>query len=626
MKPEDILLKYWGYTSFRSKQLDIINSLLSGNDTVALLPTGGGKSICFQVPALIMKGVCVVISPLVALIEDQVKQLNDRNIKALYIPSGTPQNEIITLFDNVKYSSCKFLYLSPERVQSKFIQQKLKELDISFFVIDEAHCISEWGHDFRPSYTQLDILKEINPKNIIALTATATNKVLQDICNNLNLEKPQLFKKTFSRDNLAYQVFYTDDKLYKLRLIFKKNHAPAIVYVNTRAKTKEISNYLNANGFKSGFYHGGLSTIEKKQAYNNWMDETNPVMVATNAFGMGIDKSNVKIVVHYNIPNSIENYTQEAGRAGRNGQKSFAVTLTNKGDIQLAEDMHKRNQPTLEEIKFIHQKLYQHFQIAKGEFIESGFSFDLLEFCHKYNVKANKTFDVLQLLSNYGIIELNNQSLQKSTIQFIASHSEIINYKRNHKSQTLFIDTLLRIYEGVFEKSAKINEFNIAKKLNITSQKVIYYLEKLDELEIIKYAKFSKNSELFFLQPREDDITIHRISKSIKSYLKYKNEKFYSLLQFLKNDTVCRSVQLLEYFDQKDAKKCGICDVCLQNKYSKVNIADYIIKLLQQHKELSSREICEQIPYEEKDILIHLRKLLSEEEILMTNYNTYYLK
>ncbi len=624
--PETVLSEYWGFDSFRPKQLEIIKAVLNGNDTIALLPTGGGKSICFQIPALLLKGVCVVISPLVALIEDQIKQLDNKGIKALHIPSGTSQDEMITLFDNLKYSPCKFLYISPERIQSRFIQQKIKELTISFFVVDEAHCISEWGHDFRSSYLKLNVLKELNNTNIIALTATATNNVINDIHTSLDLKDPLIFKKSFFRKNLAYQIFYTEDKLSKLQQIFKKNHSPSIIYVNSRAKTKELSNYLNARSFKSSFYHGGLTPIEKKAAYTNWMNEETPIMVATNAFGMGIDKSNVKIVIHYDLPKSIENYIQEAGRAGRNGKKSFGVTLTNNSDIQLAIDLHKKTLPSIKEIKIVHNKLYQHFQISKGELIEDSYEFNLLEYCNKYQLIPNRTFNALQILNNYGIIELNNYGVQKSTLQFIATHSQIINYKRSIKDQSFFIDAILRIYGGIFEKAVKIDEFKIAKKLGITSYKVISNLEKLNDLELIKYAKSTKNSELFFLQPREDDKTVNRISKSIQSYLKYKNEKFRSLIQFVKNDRICRNIQILDYFNEKKVKKCGICDVCLQNRKIDSDISSKILALLQINKELTPKEIGDQIPYIEKDILIHLQKLLAEEKINITDYNTYFLK
>ncbi len=622
----EILKKYWGFNSFRPLQEEIINAVLENKNTIALLPTGGGKSLCFQVPALVKEGICIVISPLIALMEDQVNNLKEKGIKAMTIPSGTSQDEMITLFDNLRFGNYKFLYVSPERLQSKFIQDKISQLNVSLIAIDEAHCISEWGHDFRPSYLQTHILKEIHPNaTFIALTATATPKVLHNIATILAFNNPNVFQKSFKRENLAYQIYFTEDKLYKLNRIFTKTKEPAIVYVNTRNKTKEISAYLNANGFKTEFYHGGLSPIEKKMAFDNWMSEKTPIIVATNAFGMGIDKANVKVVVHFNLPNSVENYVQEAGRGGRNGNKAFSVVLTNNADILSTKEIQQKSLPSLEEIKQIHLKLYQHFQIAKGELIEDNFDFNLLAFCNKYNFIPNKTFNALQILHNNGVIQFNNNPKQKSTILFLVNSNRIIQYAKSHPKKKEFITTLLRLYGGVFEQAVKIDEFFLGKKAGITSWTVIEYLEKLEEDTIIEYSKSSNNSELYFLHPREDDKTINRISKNIKSYLKQKHAKTEELIQFIKNDTTCRSIQVLNYFGESKSSICGICDVCLQQKSKIKNVTKEITQLIQQHKELSSKEIAEQLPFKEADILINLRNLLSEEKIGLNNYNKYFL-
>ncbi|WP_431166152.1 RecQ family ATP-dependent DNA helicase [Tenacibaculum halocynthiae] len=623
-----ILNQYWGYTSFKHPQEEIINAVLNYKDTIALLPTGGGKSICFQIPALINEGVCIVISPLLALIQDQVESLTKRGIKATTIPSGSSQDEIITLFDNIRFGNYKFLYLSPERLQSKFIQDKIKQLTVNLIAIDEAHCISEWGHDFRPSYTNISILRELHPNiNIIALTASATNKVIDDIKSYLELKSSNLFKKSFNRQNLAYQIFNTEDKLYKITQIFTKIKASAIVYVSSRNRTKEISAYLNAKGFKSSFYHGGLSALEKQISFDNWMSESTPIMVATNAFGMGIDKPNVRVVIHINLPSSLENYIQEAGRGGRDGKKAFSVILTNKSDVNSLKELQQKQYPTINEIKIIHKKLYQHFQISKGEHIESSFDFDFLAFSNKYNFIPNKVSNTLQLLNNNGVITLNSSFKQKSTIQFIASSKQIINYSKHNSTTKTFIQALLRIYGGVFEQPVKINEFYIAKKASITSTKVVQLLDDLVEKGYLEYKKSTKNTELFFLLPREDDYIINRISKNIKAFYKQKKQKVNDITFFVENNTVCRSIQLLNYFDEETTKKCGICDVCLRDKKGiKNNIEILILNIIKEHKELSSKEICTLVKEKEGDILIHLRKLLANEIIGITNYNKYFIK
>ncbi|WP_299158876.1 ATP-dependent DNA helicase RecQ [uncultured Tenacibaculum sp.] len=620
-----ILNQYWGHTSFRFPQQEIISSVLEGKNTIALLPTGGGKSICFQIPALLKDGVCIVISPLVALMQDQVTNLNDKGIKATIIPSGSSQDNIITLFDNIKFGRTKFLYLSPERLQSRFIQEKIKQLNVNLIAIDEAHCISEWGHDFRPSYQNITILKDLHPNtNIIALTATATNKVINDIIGSLDIENPQVFKKSFYRKNLAYQIFKTDNKLGKLKQIFTKTKAPAIVYVNSRVKTKEISSFLNANGFKSSFYHGGLSSIEKQISFDNWMREETPIIVATNAFGMGIDKPNVRVVVHLNLPSSIENYIQEAGRGGRNGNKAFSVALTNESDIKLSKELLKKSSPTIEEIKIVHQKLYQHFQIAKGELIESSFNFNLLEFSNKYKLAANKTYNALQILNSNSIIELNNNFNQKSTVQFVVSSKQILSHYNKNPSSKNFIQSLLRLYGGIFENPVKIDEFYIAKKTGVTSWFVIKELERMSDNGFVEYNKATNDSELFFLHPREDDRTINNVSKSIKLYLAQKEQKNKDLITFIKNNSVCRSIQLLSYFDETSSNKCGICDVCLQNKHKVPIDSNEIITLLKNYKELTVQEMSILLKLNEANILILLRELLSEEKINVIN-NKYFL-
>ncbi|WP_369048936.1 ATP-dependent DNA helicase RecQ [Tenacibaculum sp. UWU-22] len=626
--PKKILQQYWGFSSFKPTQEAIINSVISGKDTLVLLPTGGGKSVCYQIPALIKDGICIVISPLLALIEDQINSLSKKGIKAMRIPSGISQNEQIILFDNLQFNNYKFLYLSPERLQSKFIQEKIKQLQVNLIAIDEAHCISEWGHDFRPSYRNITVLRSLKPQaNYIALTASATKIVIDDIINCLHLKEVQVFKKSFYRENLSYQVIKTEDKLLQLQRLCKLSKSPTIVYVNTRNKTKSISNYLNANGFKSSYYHGGLTNIEKKLAFNNWMVEKTPIIVATNAFGMGIDKPNVKQVIHLNLPSSIENYIQEAGRAGRNQQAAFSTILWNENDTLSFKSLIDNSFPSLAEIKQIHQKLYQYFFIAKGELTHQVFDFNFFAFCNTYNFIPNKTFNALQILHNNGVIELNQGFQKKSTLQFLVTSKQVTNLVKTNPTLYTFVNSILRLYTGIFEQPIKIDEFYMAKKTEIPSWHVIKNLETLASKELVAYKKSSKNASLIFLHPREDDRTINQISKNIEIYLRQKKQKTTDLINFIKNDRVCRSVQILHYFDEKNTENCGICDICVKNKQNFIkNISEKIIQLIHTKGELSSKEIHLLIHEKETDILINLQQLLANEKIGINLHNKYYIK
>lgn len=625
---KEILKKYWNHDSFREPQQQIIEEVLQKNDVIALLPTGGGKSICFQIPALQMEGVCIVISPLIALMNDQIANLKKRNIKATTIKTGASNNEIITLFDNVKFGNFKFLYLSPERLQSQLVQQKIKELNVNLIAIDEAHCISEWGHDFRPSYRNISLLKAITKDaKCIALTATANNKIINDIANTLNLVQPKVFRKSFNRDNLAYQVFEVQDKLLKLIQIFTKTKRPSIVYVNSRKKTKDIAAFLNANNFKSSFYHGGLSTKDKENAFHNWLEETTPIMVATNAFGMGIDKSNVGIVIHFDLPFSIENYIQECGRAGRDEKKSFAVLLKNESDILVYKEQVKKSIPSLKEIKEVHHKLYQYFRISLGEIKEEFYRFNLLEFSKLYNFSAIKVDTILKILSNNGIITLSNTYNQKSTLFFKTTSKNVLSYTIRNIYTKKFINSLLRTYSGLFEQEVKIDEFLIAKKNNITSSKVKEELLRLQRDDLVEYKQVETDLEIQFLVPREDDKTINLISKNVVKFLTQKEKKSNDFLAYVSNNLVCRSIQLLNYFEENSAKKCGICDVCLsEKKKEKLNISKEIISLLKTKNSLNSQEINQHIKANEKDILIHLRQLISDNIIAINYQNKYQLK
>lgn len=625
--PLDILQKYWGYVKFRDTQEDIIASVLNNNNTIALLPTGGGKSICFQIPALLLKGVCIVVSPMVSLMRDQVESLQKKGIKATMIEPGSSQDDMISLFDNLKFGGYKFLYVSPERLSSKLIQEKIKELTVNSIAVDEAHCISEWGHDFRPSYRNISNLRNIHPNAVcIALTATATQNVLIDISENLGIKNARVFKRSFHREELAYQVYHLEDKLTRLVQIFKKIHTPAIVYVRTRKRTQEIASFLVANDFRATFYHGGMTPSEKQLAYNNWMLEKTKIMVATNAFGMGIDKPNVGIVIHLDLPYSIENFVQEAGRAGRDGKRAFSVVLQNNNDIYNIKEQYLSAMPSIQDVKDVYKKLHQFFNISYGELPERAFQIHSTDFCQRYKFHLPKVQNILSILANNGILEMNTEFRKRSTLQFLVSSYQLIQYKNQSSTIHKVIDSILRSYTGIFEYDVKIDEFTIAKKSGLTSNEVKSILLKLDKEQIANYHQASNTNEIYFLVPREDDSTINSISKNIQGYLKQQQHKIAQLISFIQNDTVCRNKQLLLYFGETDSGKCTICDVCIKEKHITDNLSSAIINMLSKYTELSSIEIQAYLEANEEDILIHLRHLLSEDKIAINHFNKYYIK
>ena len=626
--PQEILKKYWNHSHFRPPQEAIINNVLKGNDTMVLLPTSGGKSICYQIPTLLLNGVCIVISPLIALIKDQVNGLIEKNIKAIALTSELSQDEIVIAFDNLQFGNFQFLYLSPEKLQSKFIQEKIKQLNVSLIAIDEAHCISEWGHDFRPSYLELKILRDLQPSaSIIALTATATQKVLDDIQLQLQIENATLFKKSFQRKNLAFHVITTEDIYGKLLQILTKLKASVIIYTNSRKHTKEVSHFLKQHHFKSSYYHGGLSTVEKNEAFNNWISDKTPIMVATNAFGMGIDKTNVRAVIHINIPNSLENFIQEAGRAGRDGKDSYSLLLKNKSSIFETENKFNSNVATTKFIKVIYFNLNQFYAVSRGELPLQSFNFSLHEFCSIYQLNLLQTYNAIKILERENIILLDENYNKKSSLKFLISNQKLFNYLENNTSKTNLIQLILRSYGGVFEHFTVINEFIIAKKLDVHKNDVIKTLKELHSQGILQYLHADTTSKLTFLKVREDAYTINGISKNIERQNSLKQQKLRSVIDFIENNKICRPVQLLHYFNEKDAVPCGKCDVCMAKNLKTTaikTIASQILNLLKE-KPLTSMELSTILSFSEKEILNSLKILLEKNKITITSQNKFKL-
>ena len=620
-----ILQKYWKHEAFRASQEEIINAVLEGNDTFALLPTGGGKSVCYQIPAMQKEGICLVISPLIALIKDQVQNLQKKNIKAVALLGGISQNEIIQLLDNCQFGNYKFLYLSPERLQQDWVVDRIKQLPINLIAIDEAHCVSQWGHDFRPSYLKIKDIKEHFPKvPFLALTGSANERVSKDIIENLALTNPIVFKQSFYRENLAYYVVKTEDKLYKVQQILTKNRVSSIVYVRNRKSCLEISNQLKSLGFTATYFHGGLGIKEKEKNMTLWMENKVQVIVATNAFGMGIDKPDVKTVIHIQLPDNLENYYQEVGRAGRDGKKAFGILLVSSGDIKMAKNQFLTTLPDADFLKEVYLKLNTYFQIAYGEGFNQQFSFNLNHFCSKYNFPIVKTHNALQFLDRQAVITLQNEFSEKISLQFIISSKEVIRYMSLQSHSEEIITTILRTYSGIFEIETAINTALIAKKTNTTEEKVLTTIEDLKKANCISLAIQKNDSSITFNEVREDALTINRVSKFLEKQNELKANQLNSVIHFIDSES-CKNKLLLVYFDEKNAKECGICSFCVAKKNAvNTNLVEKIISLLTKTP-LNSREIETQLSITTEETIFAIQVLLENNKISSNKYEQYYL-
>ncbi|WP_323787885.1 RecQ family ATP-dependent DNA helicase [Psychroserpens sp.] len=629
--PINILERYWNHTAFRPLQEEIINAVLDNEDTFVLLPTGGGKSICFQIPALIKDGICIVVSPLVALMKDQVKNLKDKGIKAMAITSGISYNELDTLLDNCIYGNYKFLYLSPERLQQDIVQHRIQQMNVNLIAVDEAHCISQWGNDFRPAYKNITVLRELQPSvNVIALTATAKPKVIDETIAELDFIAPKIFRASFSRPNIAYNVVYSEDKLYDLERFLNAYKGASIIYVRSRKLSVEIHEQLEKLGFSSTFFHGGIPTKDKQERLDQWMNNQKEIMVATTAFGMGIDKPDVKTVVHINLPESLESYYQEAGRAGRNGDNAYAIILTNKSDEQRLKSQFINTLPSIDLIKLVYRKLCNYFQISYGEGEFSSHQFNFNTFCKTYDFKSTQTFNALQILDRNSIIKLSQQFNYKTTLQFIITSTSLFTYLERHKHVELIVKSILRTYGGIFEHSLAINLSLIADKTSTTEKQIIAILQQLHKDEVVDFNFSNTDSEIVFLQPREDDKTINRIVTIVEQQHDLKRLQVNAVLDYIENDSVCKQLQLLNYFGEASVETCGKCTVCLtnldgSNSTDLMTIQKQIVTLLT-HQNLNSRQLAEELPYKDTEIFEVLKLLLEHQLIVTTSSNTYKLK
>ncbi|MCX6166841.1 MAG: RecQ family ATP-dependent DNA helicase [Sphingobacteriales bacterium] len=583
MTIHQVLKQYWGYDAFRALQEEIVQSVLEGKDTLALLPTGGGKSICFQVPALVQPGICVVVSPLIALMKDQVENLKVRGIEAVAIVSGMSKREVDILLDNCVYGKIKFLYISPERLSSPLVQERIRHMNVNLFAIDEAHCISQWGYDFRPPYLQLAELRELHPKvPILALTATATQQVADDIVSKLVFKKGfQIFRKSFERTNLSYVVANEENKLKRLLKLVNTVKGSGIVYVRNRRETQELARQLALEGIKADFYHAGLAAEVRSQKQDDWKANKLRVIVATNAFGMGIDKPDVRFVAHMDLPESLEAYYQEAGRAGRDEKKSYAVLLYNDADVKALERKLAQGSPSLADIQVVYHQLGNHFQVAYGAGEGLLFPFDLADFCKKYKLEPIKTINILKVLSLEGYIGLTESVYLPSRLQVIVDYEALYSFQLSNAAYEPLLKTLLRSYGGLYDQYVPIKEQDLAKRLQITASQVAQMLTKLNDMQLIAYEPKTDQPQVQFLRSRVDRAHLGIDYTFLAQRQAIYQKQVESVLHYV-NKPICRSQQLLNYFDELTKEKCGVCDVCIgaRKKNPDVKLKNAILEIV----------------------------------------------
>ena len=571
----DILKQYWGYDHFRSLQGDIIRSIASGKDTLGLMPTGGGKSLTFQVPTMAMEGLCVVVTPLIALMKDQVANLKKRGIAAAAIYSGMSYDSILMTLDNSVFGAYKFLYVSPERLATPIFIEKIKQATICMIAVDESHCISQWGYDFRPSYLRIADIREIMPEvPVLALTATATPEVVEDIQKQLLFKKPNVFQKSFHRSNLAYVVRTVENKDENLLKILNNVPGTSVVYVRNRKRTREVADFLTQNGISAENFHAGLKNETKDARQSRWMSGDTRVIVSTNAFGMGIDKAEVRTVIHMDLPDSLEAYFQEAGRAGRDEQKAYAVLLYNNGD---AVKMRKRvtdSFPGKEMVVKVYEALGNYFEMGVGSGLDKVFAFDIGDFCTKFKLPILISYNCLKILQQAGYIELTDEQDSSSRVLFTVGKDDLYKLKQNAEQERL-IHILLRSYTGLFTDLASVSEETIAKRLKWSRDKVYDQLITLAKERIIQYIPRKKTPYLTFIRERE---ATERVILGKEAY-DDRRERYISriknVLDYAQEENICRCKMLLTYFGEKDIKPCGCCDICLKQKETQVSNDDF---------------------------------------------------
>ncbi|MBR1950005.1 MAG: RecQ family ATP-dependent DNA helicase [Bacteroidales bacterium] len=617
-----ILKKYWGYDEFRPMQREIISSALAGKDTLALMPTGGGKSVCFQVPAMAREGICLVVSPLIALMKDQVQNLGNKGIKALAVYSGMTYSQIDAALDNAIYGDYKFLYVSPERLHTGIFRERVKKMDINFLVVDEAHCISQWGYDFRPAYLEISKIKElINDVPVIALTATATKSVAEDIMRILNFSEPNVISSGFERKNLSYVVRNVDDKFGNMLKICNGVPGTGIVYVRERKRCEEISSFLRQNGITADFYHAGLSKELRNAKQDSWVKGETRVIVATNAFGMGIDKPDVRFVIHYDMPDSLEAYFQEAGRGGRDGKRSYATMLWNSTDISRLRQIHTISFPDIQYIKEIYQKVFIYLNIPYEEGKESVNKFNLVEFSKKYSLNSVSAYYAIKYLEQEGYWELTDELDNPSRIMFAVGRDELYKVQIDNPALDSFIKSILRIYTALFSRLTPIDEEYIARVTMDSPAGVKEKLKQLSGLKIIKYIPKVRTPLIIMNYERLVESNLYISQKRYRERKDLYQKRIESIISYVKEDSVCRSRMLIEYFGQEVKDDCGICDVCIRNRNNsnfssrQLAVRKHILELLGKNGRMKIGQIETIAADEYKFYLQVLREMIDNGEV-----------
>ncbi|MFI3306122.1 MAG: ATP-dependent DNA helicase RecQ [Rikenellaceae bacterium] len=617
--PEQALYSYWGYSEFRPMQREIIDSVLAGNDTLALLPTGGGKSLTYQIPALVSRGVCVVVTPLIALMKDQVDRLRHLGVPAVAIHSGLSRRQIDVALDNCVYGDVKMLYVAPERLTSQLFMERLRRMDVSLFAIDEAHCISQWGYDFRPSYLKIGLVRGMHPNvPMLALTASATELVCKDIMLNLRFTNDRIIRGSFTRKNLSYAIRRTDDKDGQLLRILSKVDGAAIVYVRTRKGCEQIAQYLNSHGCPAIFYHGGLPHTERSLRQDEWIRSEYRVIVATNAFGMGIDKADVRVVVHYTICDSLEAYYQESGRAGRDGARSYAVLLEASNDVARVEKSLESEFPSLQMVKEIYDKICRKLEIAYGEGSDICYNFDMRKFCRDESIYQGTFMSAVKILQMNSYLTLIDEMEQTARIMFIVNRDDLYRVRVIHQNLDHFIRTLLRLYDGVFTEFRAIDERRICEVSGYKLLQVRDMLKQLWRMRLIRYTPTNYSAMIYL---PKDRLSVEDIFISPESY-KYRKEiyeeRLSRMVEYSKNETICRSQILCRHFGEEDAPECGVCDVCIERRRSSVNndkseqqsgeLRRVILSTIgvENQPSISVRELLSSMPYPSGAILAEL--------------------